>query len=321
MRPLIAQTREEMRAYLDRIGQPWREDSSNQDLKLDRNRIRSQLLPQLARDWNPAIESNLANTANWAQAEEEYWATVVSGLACQHFARRDDGSLVCRNSALRALPVAASRRLIREAIRRTSGDLLSITFNHVESIRRLLDEQEGSGRLQIPRVDVMRSFDWVRFALPGTYGGERHESVLAPVPGEIQLSSGISLLLQVQNADYRYNENVNCIDADRISSPLVLRSWQPGDRYRPIGRDSAIKLKALFQEARVPLWERRTWPVLVMSSGQPPADSIVWTRRFGTGVEFAVNAQTERAVIVGELANKMVAASAKLESEPDMRRL
>ena len=42
-----------------------------------------------------------------------------------------------------------------------------------------------------------------------------------------------------------------------------------------VGRSGEEKIKTFFQEARIPLWERRHWPVLT------DGDSIVWSRRFG----------------------------------------
>ena len=72
-----------------------------------------------------------------------------------------------------------------------------------------------------------------------------------------------------------YNREMGCVDWPRISGPLELRSWRPGDRYQPIGHTGEEKIKKLFQEARIPLWERSGWPVLTDRSG------IVWARRFG----------------------------------------
>ena len=53
-----------------------------------------------------------------------------------------------------------------------------------------------------------------------------------------------------------------------------LRNWHPGDELQQPGRASQ-KIKSLFQEFRVPIWERQPWPVL--TSG----NAIVWTRSFG----------------------------------------
>ncbi|HEX4602839.1 MAG TPA: tRNA lysidine(34) synthetase TilS, partial [Candidatus Angelobacter sp.] len=73
VRPLLQTRRTEIEAYLNSIGQPWREDSSNQDLAHTRNRIRHVLLPLLEREFNPSIRETLADLAEQARAEEDYW--------------------------------------------------------------------------------------------------------------------------------------------------------------------------------------------------------------------------------------------------------
>jgi tRNA(Ile)-lysidine synthase len=77
VRPLLCITRDEVVAYLTSIGQTWREDESNLDHRFARNRVRHQLLPLLARDYNPNILRALNDTAEVSRAEEEYWQGLV----------------------------------------------------------------------------------------------------------------------------------------------------------------------------------------------------------------------------------------------------
>ena len=72
-----------------------------------------------------------------------------------------------------------------------------------------------------------------------------------------------------------------------------LRNWRPGDRYQPVGR-SEEKIKTLFQEARIPLWERRHWPVLMGGS------SILWARRFGPDQRYAARPETRVILAIGD---------------------
>jgi len=76
------------------------------------------------------------------------------------------------------------------------------------------------------------------------------------------------------------------LDWDRISGSLELRNWRPGDQYRPLGYSGEEKIKLLFQHARIPLWERRSWPVV--TSG----DAIIWARRFGPAANLAATPQS-----------------------------
>ena len=89
VRPLLAVGRDEVEQFLRDRGIAWREDSSNASPQFARNRIRHDLLPQLASQWNPGIREILANTADWAQAEEAYWAAEIDRLAAGRLLERD----------------------------------------------------------------------------------------------------------------------------------------------------------------------------------------------------------------------------------------
>ena len=62
VRPLLPFRREELRAYLRGEGIPWREDETNEDLRLARNRIRRETLPALERSL-PSCAGRLARAA------------------------------------------------------------------------------------------------------------------------------------------------------------------------------------------------------------------------------------------------------------------
>jgi tRNA(Ile)-lysidine synthase len=70
VRPLLQWTRADVLAYLDALGQTYRVDATNADRRRTRNRLRHELLPLLAEQYNPAIVSLLGRLAQ--QAEEAF---------------------------------------------------------------------------------------------------------------------------------------------------------------------------------------------------------------------------------------------------------
>ena len=277
VRPLIEVERGDVEAYLRARGIAWREDSTNASRRFARNRIRHELIPQLVREWNPEVVSALARTAELAEADEQYWAAEVE--------RRLPGEPVLKASELAALPEAVARRLIRRAIERAKGDLLGVGFHHIDGVLRLARGASGSGRIQLPRLEICRSFDEIRFGgvLEGPY------CIPANAPGVIQIpgTNRVICLELIENpetfgnSEYVYNGEMGFVDWERVSGSLELRSWMPGDRIQPMGSSGIKKFKTLFQSARVPAWERVRWPLLV------DGDAIVWSRRFGPAAEYA----------------------------------
>lgn len=279
VRPLIEVERGEVLKYLRAAGRSWREDSSNQSLDMVRNRLRHELLPQLERDWNPGIGGRLAQMAEWARDEEVYWQEKLSGLESQYL--REEGRVVFVEASAAELPAAVERRLWRRVVEKVRGNLLGIEFGHIEQIRGLTAMEEGHGRVQIPGVDVFRSFDHVRVApIEDEKGLEgRNFSVPLVIPGTYDLPHTQKRLIvelkEPDGGDRRYNKTSACLDWGRVPKPLWLRNWRPGDHYHPVGWSGQQKLKTLFQERRVPLWERRHWPVVASEQ------EVIWARSFG----------------------------------------
>ena len=79
IRPLLPFRRCELEKYLKELGQAWREDSSNQQTYFTRNRIRKLVVPLLEKEFNPAIAENLAELAEIARGEEDYWENEIAG--------------------------------------------------------------------------------------------------------------------------------------------------------------------------------------------------------------------------------------------------
>jgi tRNA(Ile)-lysidine synthase len=289
VRPLLEIDRPETERYLRERGIPWRDDSTNASTAFARNRIRHDLLPQLTRDWNPALPETLAHTADWAQAEEAYWESELARLAPAHLIF-DPPSVLLNLDPLAALPVAAARRLVRRAAETAKGDLRGIGFEHLAGILELAASAEGHGRLQIPGLDIFRSFNWLRIAPPTLDNlDNRNYRLPLPVPGAVRLP-GQRVVVHTElfentnvteSSKEVYNGCVGCLDWNRLSGSLEVRNWRPGDRYQPAGRSGVENIKVLFHEARVPLWERRHWPVVTMG------EEILWARRFGSAAEFA----------------------------------
>ncbi len=295
VRPLIDVTRAEVEGFLRSRGVAWREDSSNRNRRFARNRIRGALLPQLAREWNPRIGESLAHLADLAYEEERWWRTYMDDLAARFLEGRN-GAVEFRTGALAQFPLAIRRRFIRRAIAEVKGDLRGLEYGHVERVLELMDRLEGDGRLRLPgAMEVRRSFDWLRIAQAGPLRPQA-PAVTVAVPGTYATPDGSTIHFEVAastGARRRRSppavgpKNVTLGAAElslcRLPARLELRGWKPGDWYCPEGQVHGQKVKEMLQRARVPSWQRQSWPI-VGSGGK-----ILWVRGFGAAAEFAAD--------------------------------
>ena len=126
LRPLLQTRRSAIERFLTERNQPWREDTSNRDLTLTRNRLRHEVMP-LLRTFNPSLDETLARTADIARDDQTFWAAEVArllpGLTLPGKPVRGGGravttgesSLAIEMERLKPHSAALQRRLLRAA--------------------------------------------------------------------------------------------------------------------------------------------------------------------------------------------------------------
>ena len=294
IRPLLTTSRAEVRGWAAAENLTWREDRMNQDSRYARNRLRNEAIPLLRESFNVNVEGALAALAELAGDEEDFWIQHVEPIfqkLCEP-ARR---GLLFSVPALAALPIALRRRLVRRALAEIRGNLRSIDMEHVQAILRICLSSHGHDRVIVPDVDAFRSFETLLLARPEGSGPEaRHY--------RLELRCGVECQLPFEAGSICITpltpEPANCVkvkeeqqfsaevaDLDEAAlteagGSLAVRNWEPGDEIRRAGHAGAEKVKSLFQEYKILLWERRHWPVVVARH------EVVWVRRFGAAAKF-----------------------------------
>jgi tRNA(Ile)-lysidine synthase len=289
VRPLLGTRRRDLEAYLLGLGQGWREDKSNRDLRHMRNRVRHGILPRLERYLNPAVREALAETAEIARAEEEYWEKEVSRVLPR--VRGEEG-VALDWPVLMDLPLALRRRVLR-AVSESLG--LRLDFQHVDEILAL-----SSNRTTVLPVGwvVSRKAGKLRFESKEEPTADKDYEYGLPVPGSVEVQetqSRFEALLVPGNAAEGYNPE-DLIDRTLLVAEVKIRNWRPGDRFRPAHTKAAKKIKELLQERKVTGPERKLWPVVVSGT------DVVWVRGFPAPVW--LGPRSEQAVVIREIALK-----------------
>jgi tRNA(Ile)-lysidine synthase len=63
VRPLLGCRSAELRAYLEKYGEAWREDASNADRTIERNKVRHEIIPYMEKMLDPHLVEHLARIA------------------------------------------------------------------------------------------------------------------------------------------------------------------------------------------------------------------------------------------------------------------
>jgi len=299
VRPFLEVTRHEIMQEVADRGLPFRIDSSNLNIQLRRNKIRAELLPLLAKEYNPEIVPLLNRFAERARDDEaclERWARDWANP----WRVRDGEEERISTRALLELPTALVRRVLRQMVQAVLGTPSGLTHAHIEALRRFAARAQSGRSQTLPGGVVARKeFSWLVVG-PGRPGMDNSGySYPVTIPGEFSIPEiGLTLHFKILNhGDPGQGYNLHKptgLDPQKLGGDLTLRNWRVGDRFCPVGCRRVRKLKELFLERKIPEVRRKGWPVL-LSAGQ-----LVWVRGFPPGRDVAATDDTARVLIVEE---------------------
>lgn len=248
VRPLLAVRRQELRTYLRERGIPWLEDPSNDDLRFDRNWLRSEILPRLEAR-RPGVAANLARLADLARADEAALGEMAAGALRR--ARLPAPGVLLDGSVLAGLPAAVASRVVRCAVEElgTSADA-----DETAELLALLDREPGVAFSGAPDLVAWRT----------------HEGLLLlprdlPAPGPVALAGpgtteaeawGVRLRVGADPAAPPWSWRCGV----RSEEPLTIRARRPGDRITT--RAGTRKVQDVLVDAKVPRPLRDLVPVL-----------------------------------------------------------
>ena len=275
VRPLIDVTRAEIEEYAHAEGLSWREDASNNDLSLSRNRIRHRVLPLLAQ-LNPRVIEAIARTADLVAEERDALDLLLEPVWRELRADHTTGHLALSCDRAAALPSPVRHAVLRRAVAEARGHLRGIEKRHLDAVDGLLVAHEGHGEVSLPELIVTRTGDHLLF------GRGTLLRPVTPMRADVELGRnpipqfGCAITCAVTQRETTPEEpssdelHTETADADRVRFPLFLRTRVPGDRFRPLGMRRDKRLQDFLVDARVPRIERDRLPLLC------DQERIVW---------------------------------------------
>ncbi|MFO0954759.1 MAG: tRNA lysidine(34) synthetase TilS [Isosphaeraceae bacterium] len=269
VRPFLTVGRTELRTYLDTIGQPFREDATNEDTSRTRARIRHELLPGLAADYNPRVSEALARLARAASVSLR--AVEAHAEALERLAAGEPGGpdrMALRRDPLSAMPPRVAAEVIRSAWRRRGwpeGSMSEARWLRVVALAR----SPAGGRVDVGDGVVAESGPEMLILQRKTRRGgasPRPEPATLPLPGSADFAGGrVVLTLDLSEP---CDETV---DLDRLAPLLVVRFPRYGDRFAPLGLESGSQpLNDFFRGRKLAPEAREKVPLVC------DAEGIVW---------------------------------------------
>jgi len=319
VRPLIDSTRADLRRDLERRGEPFCHDSSNENPAIPRNRIRQELVP-VVRAIAPGGLRALARLASHAADDEAFLTSAAIEMLSTLVLREKTGGgervgerrIAISAVGVAGLPAAISRRVVRQAAGEAAPGA-ALSSRHLDAVLDMTRADISRGHLDLPGLAVDRQGDALTLsvACPRPEARTVHGTASAfevseeerglPLPGSVSLpEAGVTITAELAASPsgrraVAGDGRTAMLQAASLTPPLVVRYWRKGDRFRPLGAPGRRKLQDLFVDRKVPRDARHLVPVVMDSAGR-----IVWVAGVAMAEECRVTAP-EAGVVILEL--------------------
>lgn len=260
LRPFLGFDRVTLKAFAERHLIGHREDASNRDLSIPRNRIRHQLIPDWMAHYSPALPRVLARIADIAAQESDY---------LKEQAQRWRGSLHPEPWA--SLHVALQRAILRIELLEQGPNA---DFDLVERLRRArwgsVVDKHSVDHAVAPRAQANSCHP--------TGPSETVSVAFRGVRGQRVLPDGSLFRWKRLKRPLPFGDGWEQLDATTVPETASLRHRRPGDRFQRLGQSNAARLQNLFINQRVAVAERAQRWVLDLGDG-----SLAWVEGFSAG--------------------------------------
>lgn len=244
VRPLLFAQRADIEAYATEKNIRFREDSTNKEDKYARNNIRLNVLPALKKSY-PEVVHSFSKSATIIGAQEIIYRKAIETILSQ---------IMVKSHQHTAISISQLQSTISpEVILFESLNPFGFNSSQIADILTNIEGQSGaiyrSATHQLVR-DRSQLFLSEIVAIPATETfliSDIHHTDHLPIALSFQK------LEKVKKNDLKQIEpNSIVVDADKLLFPLVLRKWEIGDYFTPLGMKGKKKLSDFFQDLKIP---------------------------------------------------------------------
>jgi len=276
VRPMLIFTRSEIETFVFENKIDYRVDSSNSSNKYSRNYIRHGIIPSF-KILNENFESNANTTIENLRSTKILYSFLLEEYAKEIVSIADDGSIEL-NASYFDHSDRLKKQLCFELIRP-----YGFNYTQVEQITESLG-QRGNTFYSDENVLLVETNKLIIRKHSRTPKVLQEVDSNCQVPGFGQLK--ITKIEPLKK--YPKAQNIEYVDADKIEFPLVLRSKQDGDRFKPLGmKGRTKKIKDFFTDLKLNKFEKEKALVLLNQK------QVVWILGYRISDKYKITSKTK----------------------------
>lgn len=259
IRPLLFLNRKQINDIVEESSLNFVEDSSNLSTHYIRNKLRLEVIPHMQKI-NPRLEKTFSeNIARFSEIEV-FLHHQVEKLAAEILNQKADGIYIALTDIAKLNP----QKLLLFELLKPYNFVESVVEEILNSLKALSGTRFFSATHQaiINRNDLVIVNNNTATAL---------NQIIHPTSKQVVFGEDIMFLSFSSEIKFEKNINKAFVNADHLVFPLILRNWQNGDKFIPLGMRNLKKVSDFFIDEKVPLHLKRSTPLLVNGNGE-----IIW---------------------------------------------
>lgn len=286
LRPLLSSSRAEIENFAMLNNIKFRTDSTNLTTKYSRNKIRLEIIPLMA-EINSSVKSNIIKSIGYLKDTEKIFFNYVNKAKKSCLCYNDEKIFINIDNLNKFEPVETIlyEILISENIPNKIANE-AVFLLESQTGKKIIFEENFSIKFEIIRN---RNFLIINknFSENKIYFQEEiytlDELSSLKIFYEIKKSSEIKI---------NSSPNFAYLDYDKLKFPLIIRSWQFGDRFMPLGMNFFKKLSDFFVDRKFSQMDKDN--ILILLSN----NNIVWIIGHRIDERYKITDKTTKALIL-----------------------
>ncbi len=296
IRPILNFSKHEIVKYLEEKGIKYRTDESNFSEDFERNFLRQNLIPLIKTKLNPDFEKSILNSSeifrNISSFMDKKMLEELNSVA--EFKK---GQLLVSVNKFESIDQEIKSYLLKLAIENKFS--VQLSFADYKNIISLAKKESGKKVNLSNSLNALRERDSIII-----FKEEKSEEFKPLVVAEdhsVNVDGKTISIKKKENLPVKFSGNrfTEYISADKLSCKYVLRRWQDGDKFFPLGLKGSKKVSDFLNEQKISLLKRKEQLVLT-NRGQ-----IVWVIGLRLDERFKINNKTQKVVELCLKSNKM----------------
>lgn len=279
VRPLLFAHKQALIDFAKERGLSFVEDSSNASDKYSRNYIRHRVIPFIQEIY-PGAEGNItANIERFREIELLYMQSIAVHKK-KLMEQRGNEVYIAVRKLLKTIPLKTVVFEITKAY--------GFTAKQAEEVIALLQSETGKFILSSTHR-ILRNRGWL--IISPFPQNEMEVIVIQENETEVVFEGGKLDIktneMNSKNIELPVSPAIACLDLKLIKFPLILRKWQKGDYFYPLGMQKKKKIARFFIDKKMSLSQKENTRVIEMNK------KIIWIVNNRIDDRFKVTAKTQ----------------------------